>query len=366
LFGLFQKIFRALHINSDQIYHLYISLNVFCIHTNALYAAIGQVLHDINLSSLLEIPIYLQTQFCSLVSTTQDSGLIVDIGYNETRILPMCHGKIITTALKLISIGSRHVLDQLKSSLIDNNPHLLITHTLDDPMILEDILVRICYCDQRISEEQDRLIKKVEIVAQPWPLFSQTPIPKPKPKYPPKRKLRSASLREQAPPQQTRPRSFTVTSKRKGAQLYQNLVFFCKNDVRISINSTAERTQPLEVLFRSNDEGESIVKGIMDSVRACNRDCRKLVVNNIIVCGGASMYNGFVKRLCAELWHNITSNTRDRSLRNLYDKMRFYRNNLFPSNITAWNGASIMVSKFSGSSIMSKTSSPSTPTKQQQ
>lgn len=351
---------------------MYISLNIYCIHGKALQAAISHVIRSITFKSLIEPPIYTQTQICALVSTTCESGLVIDIGYNETRILPICHGKVITTALKIVSIGAVHVLNRLKAMLIDDNPHLLLKPVLDENNTLEDILARICYCDPRIAEEQDRLSLGGFVAGQvkpnPWPEI--TDFTKEKMHYArnQQKKARAISLTKIIVPksilQVSRPRSLTSSRKKSLEQARQYITYYCSDDIRITIEKGIVRTQPLEVLFRPNSEGESILKGIFDSVRACEMDARKHVINNVVVCGGGSMYTGLTRRLCAEILHRVNSSAEDRSMRALYDKMRLYKSKIFPSNITAWNGASIMATKLSGASLhLSKTSSPLTPTK---
>jgi hypothetical protein len=359
---LFRKVLRTLHINPDQIYHLYISLNIYCFHGNLLQKLITQTINDIKFSSLLEQPIYLQTQLCTLISTSNESGLIIDVGYNETRIVPLFSSRIIQAAVKIVPIGAKHVLITLRQIIIDNNPLLICSKELEDITVLEDILVRICFCDPKVSDEQDRVNKVKYNPPSPWPLKPETTTP-----LKPAKRSRATSLIEAIlPTPKSRARAFTTvaatsTPKKRGVIAQPTVTYYCKDDVRISLPLPA-RTLALEVLLRQNAEGESIVNAIMESVSACNRDCRKAVINNLVFCGGGSMYTGFTHRVCSELWHAVTANTQDRSQRNLYDKMRVYRNKTLPSTISSWNGASIIATKFSGTFL--KTASPSTPTKQ--
>ncbi|KAL0476478.1 actin-related protein [Acrasis kona] len=339
--SLITEVFKALYMNSDQLLVIYVLLNIYNIHEVTIKNTFNAEIRTFN-TSLTEPPIYLQTQFCSLISTAQDSGLVIDIGFNETRVLPICHGKVISTALRIISIGSRNVLDKLKQMIVDENPHLTFSNALKNTSVLEDILVRICYCDPKTIYQQALLSKRVDNTPRPWPIIPsktsslRSPIT-------PKHRVRSTSLKIVSSTNNPRFRSLTSPKIKQPEKIKNHLTYYCKDDERISIDVDVMRTKPLEELFKSNNEGESIMKAVYESIYSCEIDNRKLIVNNVVVCGGCSMYTGLFKRLCSELWQYA----QHREGRDLFDKIRVHKTNVIQTNLMAWNGASVMVTKLS-------------------
>lgn len=71
-----------------------------------------------------------------------------------------------------------------------------------------------------------------------------------------------------------------------------------------NISIKEQRIKCPEVLFRPDmigKEGSGIGKICYDSIQKCNIDIRKDLYNNIVLCGGTSMYNGFPKRFNKEI-----------------------------------------------------------------
>ncbi|TNV78000.1 hypothetical protein FGO68_gene7504 [Halteria grandinella] len=71
------------------------------------------------------------------------------------------------------------------------------------------------------------------------------------------------------------------------------------------IDLSQELHEAPEVLFNSTilgrDEGQNVQNLVVDALASCEVDCRKVLSQNLIVCGGGSMFRGFSERLASEL-----------------------------------------------------------------
>lgn len=98
---------------------------------------------------------YLTSQALCMIPILKTIGLVVDCGYEETRVLPVYDGIPLTHAVSLAPIGSRVVLENLLSLLSKNckiqnsvtGKEEAINEKSLGPSALDDIMVRLLYVE---------------------------------------------------------------------------------------------------------------------------------------------------------------------------------------------------------------------------
>jgi len=77
---------------------------------------------------------------------------------------------------------------------------------------------------------------------------------------------------------------------------------FRKNGAQVPLGR--EMFDSIEILFQpdqSEKESLGLAQMIQRTISQCDIDCRKALWSNIVVCGGSSMFKGFIERLQAEV-----------------------------------------------------------------
>eukprot|EP00916_Digyalum_oweni_P008031 GHVL01013455.1.p1 GENE.GHVL01013455.1~~GHVL01013455.1.p1 ORF type:complete len:148 (+),score=47.68 GHVL01013455.1:379-822(+) len=100
------------------------------------------------------------------------------------------------------------------------------------------------------------------------------------------------------------------------------------------------RTEPLEILFDSyiyNNIYNNIIESIIECIKNTNFDMRRLLIQNIMICGGVSCTPGFFIRFANELYKSIEN---DEELCFLSKNIGF-ANPTHPRNEWIWLGGSI-------------------------
>ncbi|CAG9763009.1 unnamed protein product [Ceutorhynchus assimilis] len=92
-------------------------------------------------SSILVLPSHL----VALASLAVDTAMVVDVGYKEAVVFPVCFGLPIIQAWQALPLGGEAVHNHLKSLLSNANPGL---QNLPE-QILEDIKVRCCFVTKK-------------------------------------------------------------------------------------------------------------------------------------------------------------------------------------------------------------------------
>jgi len=144
----------------------------------------------------------------------------------------------------------------------------------------------------------------------------------------------------------------TPRDRREQAQRFQEL--FCErkelelptpSDVQYPLegDKVLEIPGPLreyatECLFELDNEMCSVATLVLDALKACNRDCRRPLAENIVVTGGTSMLPGFKSRLVAELRALLTFPQYKDIL--FIDSIKVHNTPCCP-NVTSWVGGSI-------------------------
>lgn len=98
------------------------------------------------------------------------------------------------------------------------------------------------------------------------------------------------------------------------------------------------RAHAMDMLFEGNEEDQSIVTVVLDAILKCPIDCRKELMQNIVLIGGSVMSPGFDSRLFAELKFLLSSDSYNNRL---FVKKITFRNSPVPANYCAWQGGAL-------------------------
>ncbi|XP_018563713.1 actin-related protein 10 [Anoplophora glabripennis] len=189
------------------------------------------------ISSMLVLPSHL---IC-LSSIAVDTAVVVDVGYKEAVVIPVCYGLPIVQAWQALPLGAEAIHNNLKTALSSNN-----TGIQNIPeSTLEDVKIRCCFITKKSRAEQLALVKP-EIT------------PCPEVKYP----LGGSE-------------SITVTGK--------------------------VRERAFEILYEEDNDHLCLSTMILDAILHVDRDLRQKLAENLVLIGGTTMARGFKARLKEEL-----------------------------------------------------------------
>ncbi|XP_034476396.1 actin-related protein 10 [Drosophila innubila] len=99
-----------------------------------------------DVSSVLFVP----THLTALSTLAVPTGVVIDIGYTETTVLPVFSGIQIMSAFKDHNCGSRAIHAEIKRQLIESG----IKDSLLTEQVLEDIKIRCCFVNKFEKGEQ--------------------------------------------------------------------------------------------------------------------------------------------------------------------------------------------------------------------
>lgn len=235
----------------------------------------------------------------SLLTLMLQSALIVDVGYTETVVVPVIEGVTLVDSIQFGPLGSKAIHERIHSDLIkfqatiketDDSQRTFSEQDKLDETVIEDVKVRTCF------------------VAP----FERS------------HKLRQLKAKEGATD-----------------------VGGCPQPVQYPIDGSRVLTIPgivrenaCEVLFEVYGYESSVATLILDALRQCPRDSRKLLADNIVLIGGTTQLPGFRHRLHEELKTFIKSdNLYSNSLH--FESFKFHRTPC-KENYAAWLGAAIL------------------------
>ncbi|KAK7103504.1 actin-related protein 10-like [Littorina saxatilis] len=197
----------------------------------------------------------------SLLTLGSACGMVMDVGYNETLVVPVYEGIPIMLAWQSIPLGGKAIHSRIKDQLLDGGvvktsqhqdiPVASVPDSLTED-ILEDIKVRCCFVTEfsRGQAIQDVVLRGADA--------SKMPTPTPAIDYP-------------------------------------------LDGSRIVTVSGKIREQSCEALFELDDDERSVAALLLDSLMQCPIDTRRELSENIVVVGGTAMLPGFFHRLKKEL-----------------------------------------------------------------
>lgn len=188
-------------------------------------------------SSILVLPSHLVT----LASLAVDTALVVDVGYKEAVVIPVCYGLPIVQAWQALPLGGEAIHDNLKNLLSSSNTGV---QNLPEK-VFEDIKIRCCFVTKKSRAEQLSLAKP-EIT------------PPPEVRYP-----------------FGGTETLTITGK--------------------------VREKTFELLYEEDNDHLCLSTMILDAILRVDIDLRQKLAENLILIGGTVMTLGFKARLKEEL-----------------------------------------------------------------
>ncbi|ELU12418.1 hypothetical protein CAPTEDRAFT_226238 [Capitella teleta] len=237
--------------------------------------------------SVVFAPGHLVCLFTLGVST----GLIMDVGYTETTVMPVFEGTAILKAWQALPLAGKaiHDLRLWKVMKVEINRSqaswvsywIHCTNSIDES-ILEDIKVRCCFVT---SHERATMYNANEPLEGP-----------PAVRYP------------------------------------------LKGD-RVATISGKIRERTCEVLFEEDCEGRSLASLILDAILQSPIDMRRTLAENLVIIGGTSMLPGFNHRLRSELYAHLKQPPYSEKL-----SLPAFKFHKYPAkaNYVAWLGGSML------------------------
>ncbi|CDI97718.1 actin protein 10 [Echinococcus multilocularis] len=259
--------------------------------------------------SILFAPAHLVALFTLGIST----GLVLDCGYSEALVLPVCEGFTLLSTWHSAHLGSRHIHKRLESQIRehafvedDGAERQKLSEVLDiggdTHAMLEDILMRACFVSPA-----DRAA-----LWQKWIEEGE--------------KSEEGCPSVQPPPYATE--SFTCP------------LAGCGEGTRLVHIPSRLRESATEILFTpDNADGVTITTLFLDCLLMCPIDCRMSLVQNVVCIGGTTMLPGFVERLNEELQKGLDL-PQYALLAALKKHLKFHKPPA-KANYTAWLGGAI-------------------------
>jgi len=228
-----------------------------------------------DVSSVLFVPAHLT----ALSTLAVPTGVVVDIGYSETTVMPVFSGVQIMSAFKDHNYGNSAIHEEIKRQLLETG----VKESLLNEHVLEDIKIRTCFVNtfERVQTKEKDTIS-----------------PPPSVEY-----------------------------------------AICDDDAVICVPGTL-RESVYELMFEQSNERDSLPHLILRSILDCSRDVRRALVESIFVIGGGSMVMGLLPRLKAELQHLLANDNYYKERFHGELEFKFYQP-IGKQNFTAWLGGAL-------------------------
>ncbi|XP_013108584.1 actin-related protein 10 [Stomoxys calcitrans] len=223
--------------------------------------------------------LYVPSHMIALSTLAVPHGVVIDMGYNETTVMPVFSGVQIMQAFQDQKFGGRALHEELKKMLVAAG----VREDLLSETVLEDIKVRTCFVTN---------LKRAQAYSENQP-----------PKAPP-------------------------------------FVEYPIGDEEIINIPGNVRETAFEIFFEENNDRDSLPHLILKSILSCPLDLRRTLTENIFVIGGSSIIMGMLPRLKEELQHLVTTDNEYKEKLHGDVKFKFHKSIGRP-NITGWLGGSL-------------------------
>ena len=244
----------------------------------------------------------------SVYVTGSDTGIVIDIGYSETRIGLVISGFICSNAYFDIGTGTKNVLIYLNEVLkIEfEKSHGVNTYTAISKESLEEILAQSCFCIP-LNKDQDQVPKGIDV-------FKVVDVNGNICNVKLSGDVRSSIVNE----------IFFPTSDNS----------YSKNEVDNHEDENSHKRQP-----PSEDD---LIGIFFKLLKFCPTDHRVNAIQNVLLCGGLASIPGFGFRFLQELKQVIAYfPTRYNMYKTCVDNLHI-TNTKVPTISIAWTGASIL------------------------
>jgi len=224
--------------------------------------------------------VFVPSHLLALYSCGVETGLVVDLGYLETSVVPIFEQVPILKAVEYVNLAGKSIHEKIKSNILSDctvqvgSEEKPAHECLNDikEQILEDIKVRCCFVGRQ---------------------------------------------------------DCTLTAQPVNYPIDGNTTLHLNGDIR---------AHAFDMMFSENDDDISITTCILDAIINSPIDCRKGLAENIILIGGGAMSEGFSARMMSELKSNLKT---DRYSSKLFLKKICFRKPLIPANYCAWQGGAL-------------------------
>lgn len=235
--------------------------------------------------------LFVPSHLMALTTLAVTNGVVVDMGYSETTVVPIFSGVQILQAFQDQNFGGRALNEEVKRQLKKHNLIPLLNGVEREltEIILEDIKVRTCF------------VTKMERAK----LYQQD------------KSVRNELL--QIPPTVEYPIKEAETAIQIPGQLRETIY---------------------EILFEENNDRDSLPHLILKAILACPVDTRRCLMENICLVGGSAIVMGLTARLKDELLYLIANDPLYKDKFHGEINFKFHKTLRRP-NIAAWQGASL-------------------------
>ncbi|XP_059145787.1 actin-related protein 10-like [Physella acuta] len=205
--------------------------------------------------------LFASSHLLSMLTLGVNVGLVVDVGYKETLVIPVYEGIPIMKGLQSIPLAGKAIHSRIKTQLMEHGTistpdqqHQAVASIPDliTEDLLEDIKVRCCFVTEYTRGQQ------IQEVTMRGGHANKLPPPPPDTDYP----LDGGNV--------------------------------------LNVSGRI-REHSCEVLFEQDNEETSIATLLLESLILCPIDTRIELANNVLVTGGTAMLPGFYHRLQLEL-----------------------------------------------------------------
>uniref|UniRef100_S4RMQ9 Actin related protein 10 n=1 Tax=Petromyzon marinus TaxID=7757 RepID=S4RMQ9_PETMA len=208
-----------------------------------------------------EVPsvLFAPSHLMAVLTLGINTALVMDCGYNETLVLPVCEGIPVVSAWEAMPLGGKALhRNVLKGwSLQRAEVHAAGRKPSQSPSllpedVLEDIKVRTCFVSDLLRGQN------LQAARFPTEASAKRPTPPPDVSYP----------------------------------LDGENILIVKGEIRDSL---------CEILFVQDNEEKSVATLMLDCLVKCPMDLRTTLAKNLVVMGGTAQLPGFTHRLLAEI-----------------------------------------------------------------
>ncbi|XP_017772679.1 PREDICTED: actin-related protein 10 [Nicrophorus vespilloides] len=219
----------------------------------------------------------LPSHLVSLAGLGIETALVVDVGYKEATVIPICFGLPFVHSWQALPLASQSIHSNIKTLLASENMGMVDINE----NVLEDIKVRCCFVTTKTR-------------AQSWNETKPTITPCPDVEYP----------------------------------------YNGKSSLKISGKL---RETVYELLYVEDNDHQCLSTMILDAILNVNLDLRKILAENILVIGGTAMAPGFKSRLKEELYKQLKCTAYEKLKVNDFK----FHSSPSLDNYTAWLGGAI-------------------------
>lgn len=223
--------------------------------------------------------LYVPSHMIALSTLAVPNGVVIDMGYSETTVMPVFSGVQIMKAFQDQKYGGKALHEEIKRLLVaDGVKEELLTES-----VLEDIKVRTCFVTKQ---------------------------------------ARAQAYLKNEPPQAPPGVDYPIAA-----------------DQIVNISGRV-RECAFEILFEENNDRDSLPHLVLKAILSCPRDIRATLIENIFVIGGTSIIMGLLPRLKEELQYLVANDPEYKNKLHGEIKFKFHKTIGRP-NITSWLGGSL-------------------------